>query len=64
MYAPFADQKPRPVRVDARTCHPFYQHTVQHQEENATAEEDIGTRRQASGSCSLAIASSDAGRHW
>ena len=36
-YAPCANHKPCPIREDARTRHPFYQHTAQ-QEENATAE--------------------------
>ena len=63
-HAPCAKHKPCPVREDARTCHPLYQHTTQHQEENSTAEEDIGTRRQKAGSLFSATASSAAVRHW
>ena len=62
-YAPCANHKPRTVLEDARTCHPIYQHTAQHQEENATTEEVIGTRRQVGGSYSSATASSAAGRN-
>ena len=63
-YAPCADQKTRPVYEDARTCQTLYQHTAQHQEENATAEEDIGTGRQAAGSYSSSTSSSAAVQHW
>ena len=41
-YDPCAEHKPRPVREEARTRYPLYQHTTQHQEEKATVEEDIG----------------------
>ena len=36
---PVPTTNPAPVREDARTCYPLYQHTAQHQEENAIAEE-------------------------
>ena len=62
-YAPCADHKPRPVREDAGTHHPLYRYTINHQEANTTAEEDLGTGRQAAGSYSLAVANSAAGRH-
>ena len=52
-YAPCADNKPFHVREDARTRHPLYQNTTHHQEENATAEEDLGTGRQAASSALL-----------
>ena len=55
-YAPCATHKPSPVREDASAHNPLTPYAAQ--EENATAEDDIGTGRQAADSHSLAQAGS------